>query len=280
MSLAVVPELDDTFTPAPQPPAIDPGEALLAVCGMIPVISRDVKRFTKLQLREVVALPKKLRRLARAMIRGSLEQPTVELRPYSWMLDNLSKPFNEDHLAQLMDTLPKIAQIAAPAFQHVAKKCFDGMQAALPRSTSTTFVGVRNLPPADPLYFRFLGVLSLMNEPLSVFAFMQCAMILKSQTDAFRLIYPTLSARIDYEIDEAKIDALSEKQSFQLPMNAEIGVRVWAGKPIMLPELQSTFIDAEKQAEIEKKKETASQETSLSKESLSSTQNALYGTLK
>jgi hypothetical protein len=62
-------------------------------------------------------------------------------------------------------------------------------------------------------------------------------------------------------------------------MYAEIGVRTWIGQPLVLPALQQTYIDAAAEQQAAQKRESATQETALSKESLTGAQAALYATV-
>jgi hypothetical protein len=259
------------------PPPIDPGEALLAVMGVHKIADGTARKFTKVQLRECMGLHKQFRLLARSLCRGALTQPVMELHPYKRLLDGVGKPITEAAANKWMDLCPKKSGML---FAHAAKTAMAFLQARLPRAVERKMYALpRNVAPPDPDWYRFLAILDVLEDPRRVFQYASSAMLLKVQVDAVRAVYPTIAAAIDHAIQEATIDAQSKKQSFELPMYAEIGVRTWIGQPLVLPALQQTYIDAAAEQQAAQKRESATQETALSKESLTGAQAALYATV-
>jgi len=258
------------------PPPIDPGEALLAVMGVQKIATGTARKFTKAQMRETMRMQKQLASLARQLCRGQLEQPVMELHPYKRLLDGIGKPITEATVEKWMTLCPPKAGMA---FAHAAKSAMTLLQARFPKAVAKTLIGAKNIAPPEPAWYGFLGALAIIEDPRRVFQYAASAMLLKSQTEAVRQVYPTIAAAIDHAIQEATIDAQAKKQSFELPMYAEIGVRTWIGQPMVLPALQQTYLDAEAQRKIAEKRESASGQTALSKESLTGAQQALYETI-
>lgn len=253
--------------------AIDPGEAALAVIGVRAVISRKVGRVTAAQRKDIVSLPSRLYRLASKLCNGGLDAPAIDVPTYAPLLDDLSEPFNVTQVERMVARLPAEAQLP---FMTAGKRAFDFLQAAIPRSVTRSVAGARNAAVPDIEYFRFLFKLCVLDDPLLVFSLAANGSLLASQVAAVRVIYPTLASAIDAAIQESVVDDLTVKKSFELPYEAEIGVRVWFGNPVNALPYQESYIAPDK---VRKPQPTSSDETALSKESLSSAQSALYGQL-
>jgi hypothetical protein len=84
--------------------------------------------------------------------------------------------------------------------------------------------------------WKFFSALEVLNDPLRVFPLIATGAILKSQVDAMREIYPTLSKEIDAAVYQAiakKSAASGVRNPFRLPPRAELGVAVWLGRRIV-----------------------------------------------
>lgn len=252
--------------------AIDPGEALMSAIGVRPAITRKVERITAAQFRTAIDLPKSIHKLARSMVRGELEQTKLETQAYKPLLDELMQDYGEDQIVEMIAPAPPDAKMP---FMTVAYRAFMYLQARLPRSVYKSFAGTRNLIPDDPAYYQFLGIFQVLDNPLCVFSLIQYAMLLKSQREAIREIYPTLCDAIDYEIQQASDNERAQKKSFELSLYAELGMRTWNDNPVNLKPLQASYLE-------ENKKPVTSNEPDEvgALDSLSTAQKTLYQSVR
>src|ERR1700690_1196813 len=255
---------------------IDPGEKLMAVTGVRPVISKAIEKMRMPQVHEAAKVPEELIKLSKKMVRGELEQPAFPHASYMPLLKDLSEDYNESQVEKMIGSLPHEwqADVGMP-YLAVAQRAFQFLQGGPPHAGYGTLAGSTSLRPDDAAYFGFLGKLTILDDVRSVFAMMQCGMLLKSQVECVRLVYPTLSDAIDYCITGAIIDEKTNLKSYQLPVYAEFGVSTWIGKPVETQKFQLSY------AVQNQKPPPASnpEETPLSKSSLSSAQQSLYETI-
>ena len=255
---------------------IDPGEKLLAVTGVRPVISKEVEKIRMPQVHEAAKVPEELAKLATKLVRGELRQPKMEHASYMPMMRDLSEEYKPHQVEAMIGSLPHEwqANIGMP-FLSVSQRAFAYLQGSIPHAAYETLSGSTSLRPDDDAFFRFLGKFAVLEDVRSVFARMQCGMLLASQVKCIREVYPTLSDAVDYCITNAIIDAKTELKSYQLPLYAEFGVATWIGAPIDTQKFQLSYaVQNQKPPPANKPNETP-----LSKQSMSSAQQALYQTI-
>lgn len=260
-------------------PPIEPAEAALAVIGIRPVISRNVERITKSKLAEMDNLPKEITRLAKSLCRDGMAETPIERINYRPMLKQLSEGIKPDQLEEMTAAFPPGFHNLAGAFLAFALQLIQQLQQMLPKSVFQTLAGYTNLVPSDVAVWRFANILAVLDNPLSVFSLMGTGALLKSQVGAMRLVYPSLTAAIDAAIDEAKLDEQGVKKNWQFAPRAEIGVKVWTGTPRVDPKTLTALqanTQAAKDQQAAQKQQIADRTSQASKDSLTSTQRALY----
>jgi hypothetical protein len=263
------------FEPEPMP--IDPGERILAAIGVRPVISKEVEKIRRADRLRALNIPREIARAARRVCTEDMPTPRLDDGNYMNLLRDLTQGYQPEQVEAMLATLPPDAQadVGMP-FLSVARKSFDYLATRLPKSAEKTIAGSTPLPPNDSAWWSFLGVFGALDSPLSVFDLMGAGMLLKSQVEAVREIYPTLSDLIDEELTAAIAHEKAQKKSYQLPFMSEIGVRSWFGTPIDLRPYQAAYEQPNKNP----KPESQPNESPLSKSVLSDAQQTLYDQLR
>lgn len=257
----------------PEPSPIDPGERILAAIGVRPVISKEVEKIRRDDRLRALNIPREIRRRTKQVVRENMKTPSLPSGGYTPMLRDLTSGYQPEQVEAMLASMPVEAQaeVGMP-FLSVARKAFEFLKSRIPKSVYKSLSGSENMPPNDSAWWSFLGVFGVIDDPLTVFDLMGAGMILKSQIDAVREIYPTISALIDEEILSAIAHEKTEKKSFQLPYRSEIGVRSWLGTPIDLRPYQAAYEQPNKQPS----QQSQPKETPLSKSVLSDAQRTLY----
>lgn len=222
---------------------IDPGELALATIGVSAIIDGDIPRMGIERQREAYAIPAKLERLAADVVDGDIKRPPMP-RPHSYrkLLDHFAKGLQPDQVQSLIAAFPHDASAMSGSFLLCAQNALEHLKKMFPMSVYTTFTGPQNLTPDDVSVWRFFSQLEVLDDPLRVFPLIATGAILKSQVDAVREIYPTLSGQkgstdgIDAAIYAAiakRSAAAPKSKPFRLPPRAELGVAVWLGRRLV-----------------------------------------------
>jgi hypothetical protein len=222
-------------------PEIAAPEALLATIGIKPVISREVEKVYVSQLREAKDISKKIQKLARDMVNGELEETFDSDVDYKTLAKDLARGFNVKQVQAMVAAFPSTYRAEAAGFIALSTSLAQELAKMYPVSTYQTVTGSINQLPSDLKFWKFVNILSVLDDPLTVFALMATGALLRKQAKAIRLIYPTLSAAIDAAIFQATVAAKVKKKSFELDPRAEIGVKAWNGLPPISPSLMKRF---------------------------------------
>jgi hypothetical protein len=216
---------------------IDPGELALATIGVSAIIDGEVPKMGIERQREALSIPNKLPKLAADVVDGDIKRPPMP-RPHSYrkLLDHFAKGLQPDQVQSLVAAFPHDASDMSGAFVLCAQSALQHLQKLFPMSVYSTFTGPQNLTPDDVSVWKFFSALEVLNDPLRVFPLIATGAILKSQVDAMREIYPTLSKEIDAAVYQAiakKSAASGVRNPFRLPPRAELGVAAWLGRRIV-----------------------------------------------
>jgi hypothetical protein len=219
--------------PPPAPPKVDPGELALAVVGVTALIDGDPPKMGKGRQDEAYAIPDKAVREARHVFDQKREHKYTPLKrhgSYRAMLDRFTKGLQSTDVYDFIGMFPPEASEMAGAFQLTAQNAFEHMKQMFPTTTVTGFLGPANITPDDVRVWRFFSQLEVLDDPLRVFNLIESAALLKSQVDAARAIYPTLTKLFDAALYEAMGLEKAAKQSYRIPPRTEQGLSVWFGR--------------------------------------------------
>ena len=259
---------------------LDPTEAVLAIIGVRPIVSKAVERFTMSKWHEMDALPRRIHDAARSLVTGTMSTK-IPLGTFSYRatLDALSQPFDEDQLTEMASKFPPAMHEVTGAFLLKAKAVRAALLAILPISERKTLSGSNIVPPSQMMLRRFVSTLTVLDDPMRVFPLMAAGALLNTQTISLRTIFPSLSKVVDEAIQESIEAEKTRKKSFELPPRAEIGISSWLGRPQVDRKLhvalQGALADAQ-QSHDNPPKPSASSTSVAAKEALSPAQRAAY----
>jgi hypothetical protein len=211
-------------------PEVAPAEALLATIGIKPVISRAVERVRVAQLEEAAAIGKQITKLARDTVNGELEQNYDAEFDYKSTLKDLARGFQPHQVEQMTAAFPAKYRAQAGAFVLLATSLAAELQKMYPVSTYQTVTGSINQLPSDLKFWKFVNILNVLDDPLTVFPLMASGALSRKEAAAVRLVYPTLSTAVDAALFQATVSAKAAKKSFELDPQTEIGVKAWFGQ--------------------------------------------------
>lgn len=256
-----------------KPNVIDPGESLLCVTGVRPVVTKKVETIDAQQRKQARQLPQVLQKLSRQLINDELTAPG-QIEPYSYndLLDALTTGLDEQQLADMVDTI-RSGDLGL-AYTTVAHRAVQYLQAVLPKSIYQTQASAQNLQISDPDWWGFQEQYELLDNPLSVFDLMASGELRPSHVHCLRTVYPTLGVAIDDALDDAIATEVGRKKSFELPLYVDFGVATWRGDPPSPAPYQNAY--AQQQAVKDAQPSSPESKSPLAAEAETSTEAALY----
>lgn len=239
-------------------PAIAPVEAMLIAVGLRSIISHQTERITKAKLDRMRTLPSEVRRLSRSVVSGELDQPFYSDLDYRGILKDLAKGVQMQQVQDMIEEFPARYKAVGSALMILARQVVPQLADNIPTSSYQTIAGSKSLLPSDTRIWKFVSILELLDNPLLVFPLMSTGALLKSQAQAVRTLYPSLSAAIDAALFEATVKAKTKKKSFELPPRAERGVKAWMNKgPVPTSSLKLAQASVQKQGAINQQRAEA-----------------------
>ncbi len=200
--------------------------------GIKAIVSRAVEKVTPAMIRDMHELPKRLHDDINRLVNGediSYEEDTYS--DYRKTLDELARGWDPEQVQEMLEQFPGDFQVQASAVVVRSQEIIKAMLKDYPVTQYQTVTGSDPLPPSDTRKFRFMNVLSTIDNPECVPYWMQCGGLMQSQTKAMRAVYPTMSEFIDACLFNAITKAKAKNKNFQLTSHAEYGVKAWWGRP-------------------------------------------------
>ncbi len=239
---------------------IAPAEACLAVIGLRTIISHKVERITRPTLDRIDGIGKEITRLARDTVNDRLEETWYSDLNYKATLADLARGVDLDQVQAMADEFPTEFRAVGHALTIFASQVIQELQGMIPTSVYMTVSGSTSLLPDDVKLWKFVSILEVLDNPMMVFPLMSTGALLRSQSHAVRVVYPTLSAAIDAALFDATIKAKTAKKSFELPVRTETGVKAWMGQgPVSKGMLQTSQAAAQRNKDKAQARDTAKQ---------------------
>lgn len=260
--------------------ALDPTEAILAVIGVKPILSKEVERVTMAQLHEAEDLGKRIYREAKSIINGeTFDVPTVAIN-YKKMLHDLTEEFNEGQLQAMVAAFPAQLDSIAASFIVDAKKVVDYLKSMFPIRNKQTLLGPENILPSELSIRRFATAFDVLDNPMRTLMHIANGSLLKSQAKAVQQIYPSISEAISDALMDAGTDAKAAKKSYEVPARVSIGWSAWRNIPRISPQLQqrlqTNFVKAQQEQPKPQSQASGGQASVAAKEAMTATQRSLY----
>lgn len=221
-------------------PVLDPAELLFATIGVSPVVNNAIPKITIGKLKEATEIPNRIDELARQIVNSGVKHsPIPREHDYKKLLDRLTKPLPISELEGIHNLFPPEETDLATPFQIFVQYAYKIVRDMFPVSVVLNYAGPKNIIPSADKVWKFYSQLSVINDPLRILGLIATGGLLRSQADAVRSLYPTISRYIDSALINAVGDKKMENEKFQLSPTAERGVSVWLGRrlvPYVSPE--------------------------------------------
>jgi len=208
----------------------------MIVTGLRSLISRKVEKFQRSQLTEFNELDQLVKRQVYALVNDELRPVKSGVFQYRSLLKDLAMGWDPEQVLTMIETFPVQLRPYASALVVKMKALIDTLLTKYPQTNYVTATGSINLVPADKKIFKFVQILEVLCDPLSVLNLMSDGSLLHNQADAVRMVYPSLSQAIDANLLERTVAKKAQDKSWELPERTEIGLRAWFGKGPVSPE--------------------------------------------
>lgn len=179
---------------------IDQGEAVLAMVGIRPIISRETEKITAPQFHEAADLDGIIERQASKLARGELpgRVDTGGELNYDRMLRDLAAGPSDEQLDGMLESFPPERHHDAASFIRAAHRALDYLKAQFPISVDAS----GNLPPPSLRLASFENVLAVLDKPLSVFDLIDANALLGSEVKALEACFPTFLQAVTDAIED------------------------------------------------------------------------------
>lgn len=178
------------------PEAVEPGEAMLAVVGLRPLLEKTAARIPADDWKIIYGIAKKCDSLARDLVDGSLKSSQPPSIDYDGLLDAFTEPFDTSALDPMLKEIPLALHDAISSFVGTAAKAMAYLEGKFPISVVKTVCGTVNLPPSDFAIGMFEDLLEVVDKPLNVYGMVAVGRLTSDQALALETIYPELYALI------------------------------------------------------------------------------------
>ena len=219
------------------PPNIDPGECILAVVGIRPLLTDETERITRPMWNEISRLDIEIRRHAQELVAGTLERakayPSVD---YDAALKAFSKPPEPGQIEAMIRDVPPGA---AMSFLSSAARAYNFLRGEYPICVERTVFGVNQLEPGEFALGQFEDLLEVCDRPMSVFGMIESGRFTTKQAAAMQAAYPTMYPEIAAEVVGACMAKKGETPSWEPEFGR--GISVLLGVPGLDPGLRAAL---------------------------------------
>ncbi len=174
------------------PPNIDPAEAISAVVGIRPLLTKQFERITAGQWEQIGGIEKTIYRLARDLARGQLDPAEFPAINYDRYLDALSSEIDPEQVSAIVQQFPLELHDVTTAYFGQVGKTLRFLRGKFPISTYKSIFGDQNLPPSETQIFAFEDMLEIVDQPLAVFSMVDTGRLTSDMALAMMQIYPSL----------------------------------------------------------------------------------------
>ena len=189
-------------------PAItDPGEAMLAVVGLRPILEKNAARIPSADWKTISKIDSECDELAKKLVSGSLKSAPSAAVDYEGLLDAFTEPFDTTTLDPILKEIPLALHDAISAFVGTAARAMQYLETKFPISVVKTVAGSVNLPPSDFALGMFEDLLEVIDKPLNVYGMVAIGRLTSDQALALETVYPELYSLIVASIVGEIIDA-------------------------------------------------------------------------
>jgi hypothetical protein len=178
------------------PPDLDPGEAVAAIVGIRPLLTKAFERITAPQWEEIGKLDKTIYSLARDLAREKLDRSSFPAIDYDQYLDALSSDVDQAQVRSIVAQFPIEFHDATTAYLGQVAKTLRFLRGKFPVSTFKTLFGTQNLEPSVTDIFAFEDLLEVVDRPLAVFELVDSGRLTSDIALALMQLYPSIYAKV------------------------------------------------------------------------------------
>lgn len=214
------------------PQNVDVGEAILAVVGVRPFLTREVERIGADDWREISRIEFRVSRLAQQLVQGTLEPAGSAEVDYEPTLQAFTQPPDDKQIEAMLQDVP--AEYAS-AFLGQAARAINSLREVFPISVERTMFGAHQLDPALSRLLTFEDAEEIVDQPLNVFDMIAAGRVTKVLADLLQQVYPSLYT----EILGAIVDRIAQEKVEHPSYEPEFarGMAVMLGAPGVDPKL-------------------------------------------
>ncbi len=219
-----------------QPPHVDDdsievGQATLATVGFSNVVKGDMPKIGIGLQHEILAIDKRIDRLAKAFVADELPGRLSVPREFTYekLFQRFTKPISEAEMTVIMSKFPPELSEVSFSFQSSLNNAYAHIADALPVSEVATYLGPKNIPPTSDKQFDFwYADYWMIDKPLDAFKLMQRGAITPEQVVILKDNYPSIYNYMKVSILNALTERKLREPSFvNLPPRADRGLGVF-----------------------------------------------------
>ncbi len=189
------------------PADADPGEAILAVVGLRPLLTGKPERIPADDWRDIGGIGKKCDELAKQLVEGTLSKASPPALDYEGSLDAFAEGLQPEQFEPIVKEFPAELGNEITDFVSAANRAWAYLEGKFPISVAKTVCGNVNLPPSDFALGMFEDLLEIVDKPLNVYVMVAVGRMTSDQALALETCYPSLYSRIVGSIVLQIIDA-------------------------------------------------------------------------
>jgi hypothetical protein len=178
------------------PQDLDPGEAIAAVVGIRPLLTKKFERISADQWERIGKLDKTIYKLARDLAREQLDRTTFTPIDYDQYLTALSTDIDPAQIESIVAQFPIAFHDATTAYLGQVAKTLRFLRGKFPISTFKTLFGTQNLPPSETDIFAFEDLLEVVDNPMSVFEMVDSGRLTSDIALALMQISPSIYDKV------------------------------------------------------------------------------------
>ncbi len=232
---------------------LDPAESLMAITGVGLLTGERQASISTEEIRRAANLADTVEAKAKSCFNQSLDVRAPAPINFKRSLKRLSAlQGHSDHVDRMEKMPPGFTKLGI-TYNILLHNLQGEIMKMLPVQTWQSIGGTETAPPSDLKFWKFLSILQVIDEPLTVFRLIANGQLLKKQALAVKTIYPTLSERITTALVSCWISHKAKQADYRPNWILNKGLAAWfEGSPIppdMLRRCQQMHIMANAAAE-------------------------------
>jgi hypothetical protein len=264
------------------PAQLDPAEALLTITGVGLLTGERKADISTDEIKRAAVLADTIEMKAKATFNQSLDSRAPAPINFRRSLRQLSSIQDHGKHADRMERFPSGYTRLGISYNILLHQLQAEILKMMPVQTWQGIGGTETAPPSDLKFWKFLSILQVIDEPLTVFRLIANGQLLKKQALAVKAIYPSVAEAITTALTTCWISHKAVKADYRPNWILNKGLAAWfEGSPMppdMLRRAQSMHIMANQAAAMAKQNPQGPEPPGQT--SASPSQRAQYGAIQ